>query len=400
MIRLILLIASGLIVGCSSEDVNETIVLGGTVYTPRFEKTLLTIEESQSVEVFVVFNCKVEDNGFIELELSGDAVLNEDYSINLTIDENSRFSMPVVEGDSVLNFSVTAIIDNDSDEEQVKFNFTDASDFIQLDRNNELRINISDPPTDTDTEETLTVVTWNVKKFPLVGSTTVNSVADIINNMDADVIAFQEIDDIASFEQLDVLLTEWEGALYNVRGAIELSYLYKTSEITSASNLSVIYNDDSDTFPRQPVLTTVTHVSGLEVTLINIHLKCCGTTGSEDANRREAASINLEEYINNNLPTQNVIVLGDWNDDISDGPFDNFLSNSENYLFADFEIGEGSNSNWSYPSWPSHLDHILITNELFDNLVNSETLLLDQTVSNYFENISDHRPVSATFSNN
>ena len=30
------------------------------------------------------------------------------------------------------------------------------------------------------------------------------------------------------------------------------------------------------------------------------------------------------------------------------------------------DIAYSSSSNWSYPSWPSHLDHILLTNELFD----------------------------------
>jgi len=63
------------------------------------------------------------------------------------------------------------------------------------------------------------------------------------------------------------------------------------------------------------------------------------------------------------------------------------------------EIANGSTSDWSYPTWPSHLDHILITNELFNNLDSGDiqTIKIDQYLnggwSEYDYNISDHRPV-------
>ena len=42
-----------------------------------------------------------------------------------------------------------------------------------------------------------------------------------------------------------------------------------------------------------------------------------------------------------------------------------FINDSSAYYFADSDIASGPSSNWSFPNWPSHLDHILITNELF-----------------------------------
>jgi len=55
---------------------------------------------------------------------------------------------------------------------------------------------------------------------------------------------------------------------------------------------------------------------------------------------------------------------------------------------------------WSYPTWPSHLDHILITDELFANFQNFNSLVsvirIDDymgTWSNYENIISDHRPI-------
>jgi hypothetical protein len=68
-------------------------------------------------------------------------------------------------------------------------------------------------------------------------------------------------------------------------------------------------------------------------------------------------------------------------------------------------IAEGLSFNWSYPSWPSHLDHILITNELFDEFSSSsaviETIKIENFLQggfNYYDsNMSDHRPVGLKF---
>ena len=65
------------------------------------------------------------------------------------------------------------------------------------------------------------------------------------------------------------------------------------------------------------------------------------------------------------------------------------------------DIAYGSSGNWSYPSWPSHLDHILITNELFDEFDNTGSTVQTIHIEDYFEEgwrdyekyISDHRPV-------
>ena len=105
----------------------------------------------------------------------------------------------------------------------------------------------------------------------------------------------------------------------------------------------------------------------------------------------------LKEYVDTNLPEDKVIIIGDFNDIIfsSSGEvitFQNFLDDSDNYEFADYDIAKTSES-WSYPDWPSHIDHMLITNELFNQVNSIETLLLDNCQSSYLTAISDHRPV-------
>ena len=101
--------------------------------------------------------------------------------------------------------------------------------------------------------------------------------------------------------------------------------------------------------------------------------------------------------MDSNLPDDKVIILGDLNDIIySDAgepiTFQNFLDDPDDYAFADMEIALRE-PDWSYPSWPSHIDHLLITNELFNEVDTTQTLLLDDCESGYINSISDHRPV-------
>ena len=124
----------------------------------------------------------------------------------------------------------------------------------------------------------------------------------------------------------------------------------------------------------------------------------------DEENRRYTAMNLLKAYIDDNLSNEKVIVLGDLNDDISEpylnNVFQDVLDDSNNYQFADLFIAQGNSSDWSFPNWPSHLDHILITNELFDELgtIEVNTIKIDDYINGgwteYDQNISDHRPVA------
>jgi endonuclease/exonuclease/phosphatase family metal-dependent hydrolase len=175
---------------------------------------------------------------------------------------------------------------------------------------------------------------------------------------------------------------------------LNLGYLYKTAEV-SITGLTTIYNDLSSPFPRPPVVTVATHTSGLEATFINLHLKCCG--GNDNVARRTEASSLLQQYVETEQPNDPVIILGDYNDEITTNieptPFQNFIDAPAEYKFVDMALAEDENLGWSYPSWPSHIDHILVTNELFDNLLETSTLKFEDCNSSYSSTISDHRPV-------
>lgn len=256
----------------------------------------------------------------------------------------------------------------------------------------------------TASGETFDIMTWNIERFPKSGFTS-DMVEQIIETYDVDVIALQEITTEGAFNTLVSNLEGWSGFVTQFNGSnLMLGYLYKESEVSIEGTPMNLYqeasNENNNAFTafRRPYLMKANHTNGLSVNLINIHLKCCD--GSED--RRRAASDLLKYYIDNNLSSEEVLMLGDYNDDIvdTDNVFQVFLDDPQNYRFTTLPIAEGPTSGWSFPSFPSQIDNILITDELFDNEVSTEVISIDNCVSTYSSVVSDHRPVLIRLSNN
>lgn len=261
------------------------------------------------------------------------------------------------------------------------------------------------------TDATFEVVTWNIEWFPKSGQTTVNYVKQIIEALDVDLIAMQELDDRDAFDQMMDDLVDYVG--YHESGYFAgLAYIYDPSAIT-VNDIYEIYTTQPywNYFPRSPVVMDL-EFEGENIFVINNHYKCCGdglldygNSGDEEYRRYRANEL-LKQYIDQNLPDGEVILLGDLNDVLIDVPahnvFQMFLDDTANYLFTDLDIAQGSSTDWSYPSWPSHLDHILITDELFEALDNDgsavATIKIDEHFpggwSGYDQNVSDHRPVA------
>lgn len=243
--------------------------------------------------------------------------------------------------------------------------------------------------------QTFEIVTWNVREFPVQEEKTIQLMADIIRKETPDLIAFQEITSEPDFKTLIDKIPGWEGVILPASD-LNPAFLYKKSEVNLIGKVIPLFSNEKDAFPRPPLLISVEHHSGLQVFLINIHLKCC--SGVENERRRKAASEILKTYIDDKLSKEKVIVLGDFNDEIVsyDGTpivFSNFTKDSLNYAFADMDIALGDPQFWSYPGWPSHIDHMLITNELFEDHVFTKTLGYDLCDPSYLLQVSDHRPI-------
>ena len=263
------------------------------------------------------------------------------------------------------------------------------------------------------TDDALDIMTWNIEWFPKNGQVTIDYVEQIIEALDIDVLAIQEVDDISSFNQVINGLENYEGYLESSWFA-GLAYIYNTQTV-EINDIYEIYTTSPywSPFPRSPMVMDMNFMNENYI-IINNHFKCCGDDNmnlndeDDEETRRYIASNLLKQYVDNYFSDSNVIILGDLNDQLIDSPNDNvfqmILNDYENYLFTDMEIAQGSNSDWSYPNWPSHLDHILITNELFDKLDNIETIRIDYFMdggfNEYDQHISDHRPVALKLSTN
>jgi endonuclease/exonuclease/phosphatase family metal-dependent hydrolase len=268
------------------------------------------------------------------------------------------------------------------------------------------------------TDETFDVVTWNIEHFPKEGQVTVDYLSQLMLVIDAEVYALQEIESAEYFEalleQINMLDIDdsWAGhrsstASYDVN----LAYVYNESKIQMIEITEIFASGSySRPFPRRPLLMQMTFQNE-EFWIINNHLKAAGNgvmnlndSWDEETRRFDACNL-LDEYIVENLPAANVIVLGDMNDKLDDieenNVFWNIINEPLEYNFVDMDIAQGAAAYWSYPGWPSHLDHIFITNELFDEFEevasSCETILVDEYLDNgwyeYDDNISDHRPV-------
>ena len=181
---------------------------------------------------------------------------------------------------------------------------------------------------------------------------------------------------------------------------MDLAIIYKKDLFQFKKHTELFSDNDYNFAGRPPLkLDLIEKNSGQEISIINLHMKCCDS----GLQRRQKASQMLYDYITLELINQNnLIVLGDWNDDLKDKPgehcFTPFLID-DRFYFANHSIIEDENQA-SYPKKPyfSFLDHILVSENLITNKV--LTLPIDKWMGSYnvYESyISDHKPVFLSF---
>ena len=261
---------------------------------------------------------------------------------------------------------------------------------------------------DFGTDSTFEVVSWNIEWFPKNGQVTADSVKTIIQSLAADVYALQEIDDTTLLKQVVSTIPGYS-CYFKSTYYGGLAYVYNTNTVQVNEKYEIYTSQPFwNTFPRSPQVLELTF-NNEDYVILNNHFKCCGdgTLNTNDPNdeemRRLSAVTLLKQYIDSLFIDERVIIVGDLNDILTDptanNVFNSFLNDSD-YLFVDFPIALGSSSNFSYPSWPSHLDHILISNELFADFSKPNSWLscirIDDYMSSwnaYDNNISDHRPI-------
>ncbi|HEX2076589.1 MAG TPA: lamin tail domain-containing protein [Longimicrobium sp.] len=269
---------------------------------------------------------------------------------------------------------------------------------------------------------TLDVAGWNIEWF---GSTTngpgneslqASNARDIISGTDFDIWGVAEITDQAAWNSLESSLTGYTGFLagesvvtsgstYYSSTEQKVGILYKSSLATLVGARIILTAYDADFAGRPPleVKLNVT-LNGVteQVVVIVLHMKAFDDVPSWQ--RRQNASNALKSYLDTTYPTQKVIVVGDWNDDVDTSitagqasPYQNFVDDAADYAFPTRALSLAGVS--STTSYSDMIDHHLNTNELYATLVpgSTEVYRVDSYISSYDASTSDHYPVLSRY---
>jgi endonuclease/exonuclease/phosphatase family metal-dependent hydrolase len=303
----------------------------------------------------------------------------------------------------------------------------------------------------TDKSQTLDVTTYNLEFFgtdvkdtggtefgPIDDALQVSNVTTVLQNIGADIFAVQEVADDAAFNQLvsnisgfsGMLANRWSysfdppdanfppqkiGFIYNsstvqlVSSRVMFSQLYDAVRAGNTGLLSG-YPTTASSFwssGRLPFMATFDVTIGgvtKRVRVVNIHAKSGSATA--DYSRRKYDVKVLHDSLVANYANDNIILLGDFNDDVdvsigaptnSESTYKVFVDNTSNFNSLTLAISQAGA--FSFPSSSSFLDHLITSNELTNSYVSNSIVLEDPRayISNYVNTTSDHLPVSARF---
>ena len=166
----------------------------------------------------------------------------------------------------------------------------------------------------------LDIITWNIENYPK-HNTTNDYLLKLIPLINADVIALQEINDKNLFDQMLNELEDYSG-YYEPDWYQGLAYIYK-KDVIQIIDIYEIFTSSPywSAFPRSPMIMEMNFMNN-NYFIINNHFKCCGDGNlniyddSDEENRRFNAINLLKEYIDTYLSYENVIILGDLNEQL------------------------------------------------------------------------------------
>ncbi|WP_340198552.1 lamin tail domain-containing protein [Ascidiimonas sp. W6] len=294
-------------------------------------------------------------------------------------------------------------------------------------------------------DDSFDVVSWNIEWFgdennspaagnPLSDPIQRDSVRSVILALDADVITVQEIADDALFAELvaglpgyDFILSD---AFSNPQGTPpfqKLGFIYKTSTVTPKETRALLktihplYNGGDDTalvnYPsttdrfyasgRLPFLmtadVTINNVTE-EISLISLHARA--NSGNASQNRYDMRKYDVEvlkDSLDVQFADKKFILLGDYNDDVDEtvadisstiSSFEAYVNDTERYQIVTDTLSEQGFRSFVFRE--NMIDHIAVSNELFDAYLDgSATVHYEFYDNDYTNTASDHFPVSA-----
>ena len=270
----------------------------------------------------------------------------------------------------------------------------------------------------TDREEqpkdlTFDVVTWNIEWF---GSTDrgpededlqLKNVIEVIKTIDADLYALQEIAEIDRFEALDDSLDEYRGFTTDYFRNQQVAYLFKSSVIDSINSGPLQEGQSrsdwaSGRFPLMFEFNVTISEQTMRVFSYNIHAKAF--SDEESYERRKDSAMTLKQYLDERRRTFNVLLLGDFNDMLSEStysgepsPYNTFVED-EHYFPITLSLEEQGAASFLSSEFKSMIDHIISTNLLTELHIDGvQEVENPEYIENFISTTSDHAPVWTRF---
>ena len=297
--------------------------------------------------------------------------------------------------------------------------------FDDVSGNTEPKTPTPNPPADTvgtvQPDGILEAVTWNLEWFGTGASDPDNNgpgneilqrnnALQVIDSLHADLYAFEEVN---SKRWLDSLTTYMKG--YEGFTADHITYNQKTAFVYNTQTIEPVamgaikeFQDDNDWAGRLPLYFRFNYTYPeqsitIPVYAIVIHGKCCP---DQDAyQRRKRAAQSLYNYLTRNEPETNIILLGDYNDDVDESihegaetPYAPFVNDTNNFTVVTQSLSQQGVS--STLGFDDMIDHITVSNEMAGYYqLNSVKVFTEvaQFIESYGSTTSDHYPVIATF---
>jgi endonuclease/exonuclease/phosphatase family metal-dependent hydrolase len=244
----------------------------------------------------------------------------------------------------------------------------------------------------------LDVATWNIENFPKADDTP-ERVASLIQSLDLDLVALEEIASEEAFFRLLAALPGYRGVLsthaYFDDSYQKLAFLYRASAL-AAGESRLLFEDDGGPFPRPPLEVRFRAPGNFDFVAIALHLKA--GIGDDDRDRRREAIARLAEHADDLVHTvdSDIVMLGDYNEVVTSeagqSAFAAIRDRADDFVIATEAIAQKG----SYSFVPSGklIDHVVLTTTLAQEVVGGTHVpALDHMLSNYEDTVSDHLPV-------
>ncbi|QHL87200.1 T9SS type A sorting domain-containing protein [Nibribacter ruber] len=297
--------------------------------------------------------------------------------------------------------------------------------------------------------ETFEVTTFNMEFFatdmksdtnfeygPTNDALQVENATKVMQTIKSDIFAVQEVVDEPELDKVVAAMPGYAKRIspaysFSVRQsnnttpfpAQKVGFVYNTATVTPVG-FRVMFEDlykrtvdgatntgidagfwSSGRLPYMGIFNVTVDGKTQRVYVVNVHTKA-GSESGDYTDRLKDVQV-LSDSLKAHYGNVNLILLGDFNDDVSKSTrganyvstFNPIVTDVANYKTLTYELSQAGATSHPTVSGGNFLDHIVISNELVDEYIESSIVIEDPRnyISGYLTTTSDHLPVTARF---